>query len=69
MDRFISLEQHEEILRYTFPPDQSTQHQEQLDRLVRTLLLLPRTVELAENSDIPGLQKLFASTLFIFRNP
>jgi hypothetical protein len=69
MDRFISLEHHEEILGYSFSNDEFTKHQEQMDRFVRNLLLLPRTIELVENNDIQGLQKVFASSLLIFRNP
>ena len=69
MDRFISLEQHEEVLGYSFASDEFTTHQEQMDRFVRNLLLLPRTIELVESNDVQGLQKMFASSLLIFRNP
>ena len=69
MDRFISLEQHEEVLGYSFANDEFTKHQQQMDRFVRNLLLLPRTIELVESNDIQGLQKMFASSLLIFRNP
>lgn len=67
MERYIPLEKHEDILGYTFESERFAEYQEGLDRLVRNLLLLPRTVEAAEKNDIPALQKLFASCVLLFR--
>jgi hypothetical protein len=69
MDRFISLEQHESILGYNFDEDDVAKFQSELDSLVERLLLLPGTIEAAETNDIPALQKLFATSVLIFRNP
>ena len=69
MDRFISLEQHESILGYNFDEDDVAKFREELDSLVERLLLLPGTIEAAETNDIPALQKLFATSVLIFRNP
>ncbi len=69
MDRFISLEQHETILGYNFDKDDVEMFQGELDSLVERLLVLPGTIEAAEANDIPALQKLFATSVLIFRNP
>jgi len=68
MERYIPLEKHEEILGYSFEADRFAEYQQGLDRLVRNLLLLPRTVEAAGKNDIPALQKLFSSCVLIFRS-
>lgn len=69
MDRFVGLEQHEEIFGYSLPEQDFANYQEQMDRVIRNLLLLPRPLKLVESNDIQGLQKMFASSLLIFRNP
>ena len=69
MDRFISLEQHESILAYSFDDGDVVTFQEELDSLVERLLLLPGTIEAAETNDITALQKFFATSVLIFRNP
>ncbi len=69
MERHISLEKHEEILRYTFEPDQFAEHQEAFDATLKTLLHLPLAAEAVANNDLPALQKMFASSVLIFRNP
>ena len=68
MDRFIPLEKHEEILGYHFEVEDFAAYQKQLERIIGNLLLLPHTAPKATNNDIPALQKIFASTLLIFRN-
>ena len=68
MDRFIPLEKHEEILGFTFGTEDFAAYQKNLERLIEKLLLLPHTAPKATSNDIPGLQKIFASTLLIFRN-
>jgi len=69
MGRYISLEKHEEILGYRFEPDKIAAYQEAFEGFLKSLLVLPRAFEAAEQNDIPALQKLFASCIVIFRNP
>ena len=69
MERFISLEQHEEILGYAFDSEDFVEYERGLDRMVSNMLLLPRTVEVARMNDIPTLQEIFASSVLVFRNP
>lgn len=68
MERYISLEKHEEILGYNFAAETFAEYQERFDRLLKDLLLLPRALEAAEKNDIPALQRLFASCVPIFRS-
>jgi hypothetical protein len=69
LERYISLEQHEDIFRINFQPETFAEHQDSFDRLIKDLLLLPRALELGEKNDVPGLQRLFASCVPIFRHP
>ena len=69
MERFISLQKHEEILRFNFEPDQFAEHQGAFDATLKTLLHLPLAAEAVANNDLPALQKMFASCVLIFRNP
>ena len=69
MERYISLEKHEDILGLNFQPEDFAEHQEGFDRLIKDLLLLPRSLEAAEKNDIPGLQKVFARCIPVFRYP
>lgn len=69
LDRFISLEKHQEILRYEFARSDFARYQEDLERFLDNLLMLPDVVEATESNDIPALQRIFASTLLLFRNP
>ena len=68
MERYISLEKHEDILGFNLQPETFAEYQEAFDRLIKDLLLLPRALELAEKNDVPGLQRLFASCVPIFRS-
>lgn len=69
MERYISLERHEEILGYSFEAENIAEHQQAFDGFLKSLLVLPRAFEAAEQNDIPALQKLFASCVLVFRNP
>jgi len=69
MERFISLEKHQEILGYQFQEPDRNRFEEDLEHLLEDLLMLPDTILLAEKEDFSALQKIFASTLLIFRNP
>ena len=68
MERFIPLEQHEKILGYNFDTDDFDRYQQDLDSLLDNLLALPGTIPAVQSNDIPALQKIFASSLLIFRN-
>lgn len=69
MERYISLEKHEDILGLNFQPEEFAEHQDAFDRLIKDLLLLPRSLEAAEKNDIAALQKVFASCVPVFRFP
>ena len=69
MERYIPLEKHEEVLGYELESERFAEYQQAFDQLVKDLLQLPRTIEAVERNDIPALQKVFASTVLIFRNP
>ena len=69
LERYISLEKHEDILGLNFQPEAFAEHQEGFDRLIKDLLLLPRSMEAAEKNDIAGLQKVFARCIPVFRYP
>lgn len=69
MERYISLERHEDILGLSFQPEVFAEHQEAFDRLIKDLLLLPRSLEAADKNDIAGLQKIFARCVPVFRYP
>lgn len=69
MERYISLEKHEEILGHNFQPEIFAEHQEGFDRLIKDLLLLPKSLEAAEKNDIAGLQRVFARCVPVFRYP
>jgi hypothetical protein len=69
MERFIPLEQHETILGYTFAPEDFAAHEQDLGRLLEVMLMLPQVARAAEEGDLPVVQKAFASTLLLFRNP
>jgi len=69
MERYISLEKHEDILGLRLQPEVFAEYQESFDRLIRDLLLLPRSLQATESNDITGLQKVFARCVPVFRNP
>jgi hypothetical protein len=69
MERFIPLEKHEKILGYELESERFAEYQQSFDNLLKELLQLPRMTEAAESNDIPALQRTFASTVLIFRNP
>lgn len=69
MERYISLEKHEEILGLSLQPEVFAEYQESFDRLIRDLLMLPRSLQAAEKNDITGLQKVFARCVPVFRYP
>ena len=69
MERFIPLEQHETILGYNFDTDDFDRYQQDLNNLLDNLLALPNITSAVQSNDIPALQKIFASSLLIFRNP
>ena len=69
MERFISLEQHEEILNVQFADNERESHLQDLDRLLDMLFSLPQVAKHLADANIPGLQKMFASNLLLFRNP
>jgi hypothetical protein len=69
MERFIPLEKHEEILRCKFSTDDFDRYLQDLDEFLETLFLLPDIAQALEAYDLPTLQKIFASTLLIFRHP
>ncbi|MBI2503775.1 MAG: hypothetical protein HYW07_11160 [Candidatus Latescibacteria bacterium] len=69
MERFFSLQQHEETLGYSFSADHLALYQEALGTFVEQLLRTPRAAEAFERNDLPTLQKLFSSHLLLFRNP
>ena len=69
MERFITLEKHEEILGLNIEPEDFAEYQKGLDRLVQDLLMLPRMIEAAETNDLPSLQKIFSSFVLMFRSP
>lgn len=68
MERFGSLEQHEEILGYTFSAEHLALYQESLARFMEALLSLPRAAAAAQTDDLQALQKSFASQLLFFRS-
>jgi len=68
MERFLSLEQHEEVLGYTFSAEHLALYEEALGRFMEGLLSLPRTAAAAQTDDLAALQKLFASHLLLFRS-
>lgn len=68
MERFISLEQHEEILGLQFSASEREAHLHDLDRLLDLLFSLPHIAKHLTAANIPGLQKIFASTMLLFRN-
>ena len=69
MERFISLEQHEEILRLKFSDAEREAHLQDLDQLLETLFSLPQVAKHLAAANLAGLHKIFASTLLVFRNP
>ena len=69
MERFFSLQQHEEALGYSFSAENLALHQEALGTFVEQLLRTPRAAEAYERNELPSLQKLFASHVLLFRNP
>jgi len=69
MERFFSLEKHEEILEHSFDADVFAQHQQSFDSFFKNLLLLPKTIEAIERNDVQSLQKTFASHVILFRSP
>lgn len=69
MERFFSLQQHEEALGYAFSAENLALYQEALGTFVEQLLRTPRAAEVYERNNLPALQKLFASHLLLFRNP
>ncbi len=69
MERFFSLEKHEEVLEYSFEADIFAQHQQSFDSFFKNLLLLPKTIEAIERNDVQSLQKTFASHVILFRSP
>lgn len=69
MERFFSLEKHEEILDYSFEADVFTQHQQSFDSFFKNLFLLPKTIKAIERNDVQSLQKTFASHIILFRSP
>lgn len=69
MERYIPLERHEDILGLNLPSEVFAEYQESFDRFIKDLLLLPRTIEAVEKNDIPGLQKMFANCVLVFRAP
>lgn len=69
MERYIPLEKHEEVLGLTYPPETFAEYQEAFDRLIKDLLLLPRSLEALEKNDVAGLQRVFAACVPIFRSP
>lgn len=69
MDRFISLDQHEEILSLKFSTEERQAHIQDLDRLITSLLVLPQVTKLLAAAKLFDLQKIFSSHLLLFRNP
>ena len=69
MERFISLEQHEEILRLKFSDTERESHLQNLDQLLNTLFGLPQVAKHLAAANLAGLHKIFASNLLVFRNP
>jgi hypothetical protein len=69
MERFFSLNQHEEVLGYEFSAENLALYQEALGVFVEQLLHTPRVAEAFERNDLAALQKMFASHLLLFRNP
>jgi hypothetical protein len=69
MERYISLEKHENILGLSLQPEVFAEYQESFDRLIRDLLMLPRSLQATESNDITGLQKVFARCVPVFRYP
>jgi hypothetical protein len=69
MERFIPLEKHEEILGCKFSNENFERYLQDLDTFLEKLFLLPNVAKALEACDLPALQKIFASTLLIFRHP
>lgn len=69
MERFISLEQHEEILGLQFNDGEREAHLQDLDQLLGILFSLPRVAKHLAAANIPGLQEIFASSILLFRHP
>ena len=69
MERFIPLEQHQNVLGYQFAADDIERYEQELEDLLDSLLTLPATIQPAEQNDLPKLQKIFATHLLLFRNP
>ncbi len=68
MERFIPLEKHEEILGCKFSREDFDRYLQDLDEFLEKLFLLPDVAKALEACDLPALQKIFASTLLIFRH-
>lgn len=69
MERYIPLATHEEIFGLSLSPEAFAEHQESFDRLIKDLLLLPRSLEALEKNDVGSLQRIFATCVPIFRSP
>ncbi len=69
MERFFSIQQHEQALGYTLSPENLAAYQDALGKFVEQLLRTPRAADAFERNDLPALQKLFASHLFFLHNP
>lgn len=69
LDRFVPLDRLQQIVGYEMEEGDVRGHVEALDRLLSRLLTLPEVVGAAERNDVPSLQKLFASSLLLLRNP
>jgi hypothetical protein len=69
MERFISLEQHENILRLKFTENERETSLQELNQLLELLFSLPHVAKHLTAADLPALQKTFASTVILFRHP
>jgi hypothetical protein len=69
MDRFITLEKHEEILNCEFSNQDFETYNKLFEEFISFLLHVPPIEKTFEANDIPKLQKLFSSYVLLFRSP
>lgn len=68
MERFIPLDTVQNILQCAFTPEERDVHHQALERFLARLFLLSDVASALEAGDLPALQKMFASTLLLFRH-
>jgi len=67
MERYVPLERNEEIFSCALDADRFAEYQQELDSLIKNLLLTPRMAQAADKNNIQGLQRMLASQVLLFR--